>query len=304
MPAAMNCQAVSVLLRGGRCYNARDFLTLSFWPIAREEGARVVTAGLTRQQREQYERDGVVFPVRVFSATEAARFRAALDALSDMCGAGALKRFDNLHLFFGWAYELVTHDALLDAVEGVLGGDLLVEATVVFYKPPRDASYVSWHQDSLYSGWHLTPSTSAWIALTPSVRANGCVRVVPGSHKRGLLEHQIIRDDPNLMNRRGERVEMTVDEAEALDLVLQPGEMSLHHSNIVHGSNPNNSDEPRVGFIVRFVTNRTTNRDRPMLRVRGRADCSHLTLAQPPAYSDHQTAFAAWRAFKLPKLIE
>jgi non-haem Fe2+, alpha-ketoglutarate-dependent halogenase len=263
-----------------------------------------VTARLTRQQIEQYERDGVVFPVRVFSAGEAARFRGALDALSDKCGEGALKRFDNLHLFFDWAYQLVTHDALLDAVEGVLGGDLLVEATVVFYKPPQDVSYVSWHQDSLYSGWHLTPSTSAWIALTPSVRANGCVRVVPGSHKRGLLEHQTIRDDPNLLNRRGERVEMTVDEAEALDLVLRPGEMSLHHSNIVHGSNPNSSDEPRVGFIVRFVTNRTTNSARPMLRVRGRADCGHLTLARPPADTDPHTAFNAWRAFKLPKLSD
>lgn len=257
---------------------------------------------LTRQQREEYERDGVVFPVRVFSADEAARFRGALDSLSDQCGAGALKRFDNLHLFFDWAYRLVTHDALLNAVEGVLGGDILVEATVVFYKPPRDSSYVSWHQDSLYSGWHLTPSVSAWIALTPSHRANGCMRVVPGSHKRGLLDHQIIRDDPNLLNRRGERVEMAVEEAEAVDVRLRPGEMSLHHSNIVHGSNPNTSDEPRVGFIVRFVTNQTTNHDRPMLHVRGRADCTHLNLAKPPAEMDQQTAFSAWRAFKLPQI--
>ena len=263
-----------------------------------------MTAGLTRQQLGQYERDGVVFPVRVFSEAEAARFRRALDSLSDQCGAGALKRFDNLHLFFDWAYELVTHGALLDAAEGVLGPDILVEATVVFYKPPRDASYVSWHQDSLYSGWHLTPSTSAWVALTPSERANGCLRVVPGSHKRGLLGHQIIRDDPNLLNRRGERVEMAVDEAEALDVVLRPGEMSLHHSNIVHGSNPNTSDQPRVGFIVRLVTNQTTNRDRPMLRVRGRADCTHLTLAPPPVQTDPRTAFNAWRAFKLPKLTD
>ena len=263
-----------------------------------------MTAGLTRQQIEQYERDGVVFPVRVFSAAEAGRLRAALDALSHQCGEGAIKRFDNLHLFFDWAYRLVTRGALLDAVEGVLGQDILVEATVVFYKPPRDASYVSWHQDSLYSGWHLTPSTSAWIALTPSERANGCLRVVPGSHSRGLMGHQIIRDDPNLLNRRGERVEMTVDEAEAVDVVLRPGEMSLHHSNIVHGSNPNTSDEPRVGFIVRFVTNQTTNRDRPMLRVRGRADCSHLTLARPPAHADPHAAFNAWRAFKLPKLSD
>jgi non-haem Fe2+, alpha-ketoglutarate-dependent halogenase len=261
-------------------------------------------AGLTRQQLEQYERDGVVFPVRVFSEDEAEGFRRALDRLKAACGPGAIKRFDNLHLFFDWAYRLVTRGALLDAVEGVLGREILVEATVVFYKPPRDPGYVSWHQDSLYSGWHLTPSTSAWVALTPSTRANGCVRVVPGSHSRGLLDHRIIRDDPNLLNRRGEKVEMEVGEDEAVDLVLRPGEMSLHHSNIVHGSNPNSSDEPRVGFIVRFVTDRATNRARPLLRVRGRADCSHLTLARPPTETDPRSAFDAWRAFKLPALAE
>ena len=250
--------------------------------------------GLSRQQLEQYERDGVVFPVRVFSAAEAGRFRAALDSLSDQCGAGVIKRFDNLHLFFDWAHRLVTHDALLDAVEGVLGQDILVEATVVFYKPPRDAGYVSWHQDSAYSDWHLTPTVSAWIALTASHRANGCMRVVPGSHKQGLLAHSNSRDGANLLFR-GERVAVG-DESRAVDVVLRPGEMSLHHSTIVHGSNPNTSDEPRVGFIVRYVTSRVGDRTRSLLRVRGRADCSHLRLAPPPAHTDPDEAFAAWRA--------
>lgn len=256
---------------------------------------------LSRQQRRQYDRDGIVFPIKVFSVAEVALFRAALEAIAANCGSGARKRFDSLHLFFAWAYRLVTHAALLDAIESVLGSEILVDGTLVFYKPPHDASYVSWHQDSVYSGWHLTPSTSAWIALTPSHRANGCMRVLPGSQQQGLLEHDNVRDDPNLLNKRGERINMVVDESQAVDVVLRPGEMSLHQSNIIHGSNPNASDEPRIGFIVRFVTNRIAPRDRPLLRVRGAADCSHLKLAEPPLELDQQSAFAAWHDFSRAK---
>jgi hypothetical protein len=254
----------------------------------------VVTTSLSSKQLNQYDRDGIVFPVRVLPVDEAALFRGELESVAGNCEAGTLKRLDGLHLFFDWAYHLVTHDALLNAVEDVLGSDILIDGTLVFYKPPQDSSYVSWHQDSVYSGWHLTPSTSAWIALTASHPSNGCMRVIPGSQKQGVLDHANARDDSNLLFR-GERVQ-TVDESLAVDVVLQPGEMSLHHSNLIHGSNPNTSDEPRIGFIVRFVTNRIQPQERPLLRVRGEADCSHLTLAEPPCEMDQQNAFTAWRA--------
>ena len=250
---------------------------------------------LSRQQLDQYDRDGILFPIKVFSTDEVSFFRSELERVAASCGEGSLKRLDGLHLFFDWAYRLATHDALLNAVEAVLGGDILIDGTLVFYKPPQDSSYVSWHQDSVYSGWHLSPSTSAWVALTPSNRANGCMRVIPESHKQGLLRHANVRDDSNLLFR-GEQV-TAVDESRALDVVLQPGEMSLHHSTIVHGSNPNTSDEPRIGFIVRFVTSQVSDRDRPKLRVRGQTDCGHLILAKPPSDTDRQTAFSAWRAF-------
>jgi non-heme Fe2+,alpha-ketoglutarate-dependent halogenase len=255
-----------------------------------------VTNKLSRQQLDRYDRDGIVFPVEVFSAGEVTLFRRALESIAGSCVEDALKRFDSLHLFFDWAYQLVTHDALLDAVEAILGEDILVDGTLVFYKPPRDSSYVSWHQDSVYSGWHLTPSTSAWVALTPSIPANGCMRVIPGTHKLGLLSHANAPEDSNLLFR-GEQVQ-AVDEASAVDIVLRPGEMSLHHSTLIHGSNPNTSDGPRIGFIVRFVTNQIQSQARPLLRVRGKADCSHLSLAQPPSYdSDKSAALSAWRSF-------
>lgn len=224
-----------------------------------------------------FEQLGVVFPIRVLSDQEVGEFRAELEAVA----RDGARRMDQLHMRYEWAHRLASHPAVLDAVERLIGPEILIDGNLVFYKPPHDASYASWHQDSVYSGWHLTPSVSAWIALTTSEPANGCMRVIPGSHKHGVLEHENVQD-PNLLNKRGERLRMDVDESQAVDVVLKPGEMSLHHTNIVHGSNPNTSDGPRIGFIVRFVTNLSTNRDRQVMRVRGNADCSHLRLVEPP----------------------
>ena len=247
---------------------------------------------LSRQQLTQYERQGIVFPIKALSSEEVAYFNSEFEALIKHCGLQ--KRLDNLHLFFEWAYRLATHDAVLDAIQDVLGGDILVYSTLVFYKPPQDSVYDSWHQDSFYSGLNLTPSVSAWIALTPSNSANGCMRVIPESHKRGVLNHTNTVDETNLL-RRGEQVATVINEAEALDVVLQPGEMSLHHSAILHRLKPNTSCGPRIGFIVRFVTDQITNRATPMLGMHGKADCSHLILAAPSLGADQYTAFEAWR---------
>jgi ectoine hydroxylase-related dioxygenase (phytanoyl-CoA dioxygenase family) len=251
---------------------------------------------LSPESIERYQRDGILFPIPVLSTAEVADYRNALESVAVICGEGYRRRFDNLHLFFPWAYRLATNERVLNAVEGILGWDLVVDATLVFYKPPFDAGYAAWHQDSVYSNWHLTPAVSAWIALTASEPANGCMRVVPGSQRDGVREHDTVADDPDLMNRRGECVRMDIDESHAVDVVLRPGEMSLHHANIVHGSNANRSDGPRIGFIVRFVTSKTNNRERQLMQVRGDADCSHLRLAAPPVEEELTTATMAWKA--------
>jgi chlorinating enzyme len=243
---------------------------------------------LSPRQIEDYQRDGFIFPIEVFSSAEAEGFRAAFESLIEY----SPKRFDRMHLYFDWAYQIVTHDALLDVVEAILGDDILVYGTLVLAKQPHDQHYASWHQDSFYSGLHLTPSTTAWIALTPSHRGNGCMRVIPGSHKLGAVEHENVTD-PNLLNRRGERIKIDVDESEAVDVVLKPGEISLHESTLVHGSTPNKSDEPRIGFIVRFVTSRMQNPNTRLMRVRGDGECSHLDLAEKPVGD----TFESWLAF-------
>src|SRR6185369_1898740 len=113
--------------------------------------AKMIETGFDPGLQEHYERNGIVFPIPVLSMAEVECCRSALDSIVELCGEGSLKRFDNLHLFFPWAYKLATHEALLDAVEDFLGSDLVIDGTLVFYKPPHDASYASWHQDSVYS---------------------------------------------------------------------------------------------------------------------------------------------------------
>jgi ectoine hydroxylase-related dioxygenase (phytanoyl-CoA dioxygenase family) len=126
------------------------------------------------------------------------------------------------------------------------------------------------------------------------------MRVIAGSHERGLLAHSEVRDRDNLL-RRGERVAVEVDERDAIALELRPGEMSLHHCNIIHGSNPNCSDEKRIGFIVRFVTSRAGRRGRPLVSVRGHHDKDNLDLAGEPTETDPARALADWKEFTRSK---
>jgi non-heme Fe2+,alpha-ketoglutarate-dependent halogenase len=237
-------------------------------------------ARLTEPQVEAFERDGVVAPLALLTAAEVARHRAAVDAL--VVERGAVERIDQLHLAFGWARELCCHPRLLDAVASLIGDDLLVRGSLMLYKPPQSAKVVPWHQDSVYSGWHLSPSASAWIALSPSHEASGCMRVIVGSHRLGVQPHEE-RPGPAVLLRRGETIAAQVDESCARSLVLEPGQLSLHHCNVIHGSGPNTTDEPRIGFIVRFVTSAHRADRGPVLRVRGHGDDAHLDLLDPTA---------------------
>ena len=208
---------------------------------------------LSEAQVAAYERDGYVAPLRVMSTEQAAAMRAQLEAVEGNTGgplSGAL-RFKP-HLIYTFLDELVRNAKVLDGVEDVLGANILCWASSFFTKEPHDPGYVSWHQDSTYWGLSDPDVTTAWIALSPSTPENGCMRVIPGSHTMDQVAHTDTHADANLLSR-GQEINVEVDESQAVDIVLQPGEMSLHHVRLIHGSEPNPSDIRRIGFAVRYI---------------------------------------------------
>ena len=200
---------------------------------------------------------GYHFPIRVFDAAEAAACRDRLEAVESRLGGPLAGPFRHkCHLLFPWLADLVRDPAIVDPVASLLGPDLLCWNTNLFCKEPRDPGFISWHQDSIYFGLSDTRGLTAWVALTASTPESGCMRVVPGSHRESELPH-VERPSANNMLTRGQEVAVDVDEADAVDLVLAPGEMSLHDLLIVHGSNPNESDDRRIGVAIRYIPTST-----------------------------------------------
>jgi non-heme Fe2+,alpha-ketoglutarate-dependent halogenase len=196
---------------------------------------------LSMMQREQYATEGFLCPIRVLSTSDAHRFRVSCDELErNMGGKPRTIQVRQMHLHFPWAWELATHPQILDAVEDILGPDLIIWATELFSKHAYDSKLsIGWHRDRPYMGFAQDEVVTAWVSLGRSIRANGCMCVLPRS-----LDHL-----------GGEvctpGVEMPQDDIRAVE--LEPGEMSLHDPEILHGSWPNTSGEKRVGFVIRFV---------------------------------------------------
>jgi hypothetical protein len=210
--------------------------------------------------RSAYRENGYVFPIRVMPPDEMADIRARLEAY--LAGASREPKEDLLlqfkvHMVFTWADRLIRHPAVLDAVEALIGPDILVWNTAVLIKKPQNRDFVSWHQDVYYWGNHPDHVVGAWIALADSTPENGCVQMIPGSHRGGILPHLDTFGADNMLSR-GQQIEQPIDESQAVDIVLRPGEMSLHHTRTVHGSRPNRSDRTRLGFVITYMTPETT----------------------------------------------
>jgi len=248
---------------------------------------------------KRYEETGFLFPIQVLSPAEFESFRCAVDELQLLLGSTARPPvFGQCHLNFKWAYELSTHARVLDAVEQIIGPDILVHSSTLFSKHPG-RSFVSWHQDSLY--WHLSEPrlVSAWIALSDSTVENGCMRVQPQTHLQ-QLDHIEIRHEDNMLGT-GSTVQHELNEETAIDVVLRAGEMSLHHTHLVHGSNPNRSNGKRSGFAVRYLSPEVRQKrgHHKVVLARGRDRFDHFEkLTEPPAHSV-QDGLPLHRAFSL-----
>ncbi|MCR9072547.1 MAG: phytanoyl-CoA dioxygenase family protein [Alphaproteobacteria bacterium] len=217
---------------------------------------------LSSDQIGAYRRDGFLSPVTVMSEREAAEYRARLEAVEAawpdaMQGANR----NNAHLNLKVLDELTHHPRILDAVEDLLGPDILVCGTVLFIKEPGDPGFVSWHQDAKYMGLEpYADATTIWLALSPATEESGCMRMSPGSHAAGMRDHEDTYLETNILTR-GQSV-YDVDEAAAVSTPLRPGQMSFHNLAVLHASSPNRSDDRRIGFAVQSYLKPTVRQTR------------------------------------------
>lgn len=225
---------------------------------------------------EQYDRDGYTIVRDVLDDTLVAQARDHIEWLKrkyadvkyEDLGTGSVE-MDPFWL------HLVSDDRLLDIVEQFIGPNIALFATHYIAKPPRTGRAVSWHQDGSF--WPLDPMhvITCWLSLDEVTPENGCMRVLPGTHNTRLISKDEMKTISTKEFVFASTIDpATIDEADAVDIILQPGDVSIHNPSIIHGSNPNVSDRWRRGLTIRYIptTTRVTDPDHhPPYLLRGEA---------------------------------
>ena len=231
------------------------------------------------------EADGFHFPVRVLSAAEARRLSRPPGGAGARAGRAAHRQHapqgpSALHLGQRAGARI---PKILDAVEDVIGPDILCWSTTFFTKEAHSPSFVSWHQDATYWGLSTDDVITAWVAFADAPVESGAMKFWPGSHLKKQLEHRDTFDKDNLLTR-GQEIAVDVPAGEGVDVALKAGEMSLHHVLLAHGSGPNTTDDRRIGYAIRYIPPHVRQlkvRDSAML-VRGRDTHGNFDLEPAP----------------------
>jgi len=204
---------------------------------------------LSSNQLKQYDNEGFVSPINIFSKDKAKEIRNEIELIEnempeELKNSGRY----NAHLISPLLDEVTHNSNILDAVQSLIGENILVCGTTLFIKNPNEKGFVSYHQDAKYIGLEPHNWVTAWVAITDSNENNGCMRMWSGSHKDNLKDHDQKFDEGNLLTR-GQTVK-NVPKEDTTPLVLDAGQMSLHHPKVVHGSELNKSNDRRIGFVI------------------------------------------------------
>jgi len=227
------------------------------------------------QAKQDYNTDGYAFPIEVMPPHRAAEYRAMFETVeathaNDVVATRILQECASIVLPF--VDEIMRMPSVLEPVRAILGDDLLVMGANFFTKEPATLAFVSWHQDLTYWGFADSSEVTAWVALTPATRENGCMRFIPGSHHGAIVDHHDTFDESNMLSR-GQSIAVEVNEADAVEAALRPGEMSLHHGRLFHSSGPNTSPDRRIGLVLRYIT--------PSMRqLSGQVTSAHLVAGE------------------------
>lgn len=228
---------------------------------------------LNAAQVQQYKDLGYICPVDVLDNNDATRLRAKLEGMEELQGKPLDKlQCNKSYLLYDWADELVHHPKILDAIEQLIGPNIICYMTNLFTKEAHTGNYVSMHQDAAYWGVDADDVVTAWVALSPATAASGVMKIEPGSHKEVLPQVNTYAKD-NLLTRGQEIEAKNLNLDKQIYMELAPGQMSLHHFKLVHGSDPNTSDDRRIGMAIRYVAADAKKIGKPesALLVRGEA---------------------------------
>ena len=204
---------------------------------------------LSEEQINKYNEDGFIAPINILSENETGEIREEIERIekdwpNELEGLGR-----NYIHFISPVFDKIPHNPkILDAVESIIGRDILVCGTTLFIKNPDKKGFVSFHQDAKYIGLEPHNWVTAWLAVTDSNEENGCMRMYKGSHKKDLKFHNQKFDENNLLTR-GQTIE-DIQINETTPVILKAGQLSLHHPTIIHGSGLNKSKERRIGFAI------------------------------------------------------
>ncbi len=248
-----------------------------------------------------FDRNGIIYPLEALARAEAEDLHAkfyALKARMENWSSG--KQILKAHIVSTWVSELVHHAAMLDAVEKLIGPDILCWSASFFAKEAKNSSYVGWHQDITY--WGLEPAekvVTVWLGLTDAKQDNGCMCCIPGSHLESPREHECKAGTNNMLMGAQEVALSEADNARMTVVELEPGEFSIHHARLLHGSYGNHSSRARVGISINYMATevRQAGTEIPdyATLVRGVDRFGHFTLEPRPQSDFDETAIAAYR---------
>ena len=205
---------------------------------------------------DAYHRDGFVTRLDLFTPEEMNGFRASFDELEaregpEKCAIGLQGR----HIDEEFIWQMAADPRVVDAVSACMGDDVMLLSTHFFckYPEPNNKKYVAWHQDITYWGLEPPEAHTAWIAVDDADVENGCMEVIPGSHRDGIATHGTSETTDNLLSIHQEISDDLVDTSKAVPIELTAGQTSIHDGQLFHASRPNRSDRRRCGLTVRFI---------------------------------------------------
>ncbi len=242
---------------------------------------------------QAYNENGYISGVEIVSELDAIRHRKILeDAEAER---GPMHYKSKMHTVMRSPLALATDPKVLDLVEAMIGPDILLYNVTYIIKEAQTTSHVSWHQDLTYWGLSDDAQVSMWLALSPATEVSGCMRMLPGSHTGGMVNHETTEDASNVL-LQGQTVS-GVDEAGTVMCPLRPGEASFHHGWTLHASMPNRSDDRRIGLNVQYLAAhvRQTKHDHDTaMLVRGTDAYGHFRQDRPAAADFEPEATARW----------